>query len=1190
MKKSLLFIMALFLSLNTFFAQSGKNLEFDGVGRYMKIPNHADFNIAANESFTVSMWINAAEFTNSNARFLAKRQQGTTIADKSGYELFGTNSAAQYYATNTPNAAGNHNNSLSAWSQYTGSTGKWTHIAFVVDRGTGKMYQYIDGVEVINSGTKDISPWVVNNTFDVYVGCGISGATTGTPSNFFKGMIDEVRIWKKALSATEIQADKTGTVTATTEGLVAAYDFESITGTTVTDIKGNHPATLVGFPEPGNIKITGSSVAQDINFTGRGNDNEEILKIQLNTTGTTSVPYTDLVMNLSGTTDINDIEEIKIYTTRTSTNFDSRKLGGFTALLATVTPAEGEMTVPLTGNITPGNNNLWLTFKVKESATEGNKLDASVVSIATETETHTFDQGNPAGSREIMLRRTLVYAPGDYGSTNYRIPAITTAADGSLVALTDKRKFGAGDLAANIDVVANRSTDGGKTWSEPVTVALGTSTNTGFGDAAIIKANSGKLIALYVGGPGFFSSTASNPIRSYISTSSDNGITWTAPRNITSQIYGAGCTDPVRATWQGSFFGSGHQLALRSGRLMAVIAVREPSVSGIQNYAVYSDDEGETWSVSKRALSGGDEAKVVELNDGTILMSVRTGGNRLWTKSSDGGITWGPKNSWQEIWGNACDADIIRFTSTKDGFDKDRILHTLPNAIDRRNVTMWISYDEGTTWPVKRTIAPGTSAYSSATILPDGTIGVYLEEDESVPYKMYFLNFSLDWLTNGADSYTVAGTEIVAQPELSLEGGKYSTEQTVTITSATTDAKIYYTLDGSTPSAKALLYTEPLVLKESAVLKAIAIKEGMANSVVVSATYLIGNYIVNYAPSTTQPRTDRSLNNISFTGNQGGTLSVTLPTESPRYLYNDMTEIVGYAVPGETLTPKIGYTGNWMHGYVFLDILNDGNFNENLTDEGVPATGSDIMSFSFYKGKNSLGNTTANENPGVNPPVFTIPSDIAPGVYRIRYKVDWNSVDAGGSTEAGNDIVANGGEIADALVNIHSATSKLTVITSNGTVLKPDNSALPAEITFGISLELLLTPSANYKLDSIIVKHGYLSNSEFINGNRQWRIDRIPASEVTDNKYTIPATMVDGDVEITAKFTVSSSVNELSNTSNIDIKTDKNTLNLTTQSETKVLISDVAGRIHFAGNLSGNRIFKLQSGVYFVNKHKVLIP
>lgn len=61
-------------------------------------------------------------------------------------------------------------------------------------------------------------------------------------------------------------------------------------------------------------------------------------------------------------------------------------------------------------------------------------------------------------------------------------------------------------------------------------------------------------------------------------------------------------------------------------------------------------------------------------------MSVRTSGNRLWTKSTDGGVTWERKLRWPEIWGNACDADIIRYTSTKDGFDKNRILHTLPNV------------------------------------------------------------------------------------------------------------------------------------------------------------------------------------------------------------------------------------------------------------------------------------------------------------------------------------------------------------------------------------------------------------------------------------------------------------------------------------------------------------------------------
>ena len=48
---------------------------------------------------------------------------------------------------------------------------------------------------------------------------------------------------------------------------------------------------------------------------------------------------------------------------------------------------------------------------------------------------------------------------------NYRIPAVITAKDGSIVAVTDKRKYNEGDLPQDIDIVCNRSTDGGHTWS-----------------------------------------------------------------------------------------------------------------------------------------------------------------------------------------------------------------------------------------------------------------------------------------------------------------------------------------------------------------------------------------------------------------------------------------------------------------------------------------------------------------------------------------------------------------------------------------------------------------------------------------------------------------------------------------------------------------------------------------------------
>ncbi len=904
------------------FSQSGKYIEFDGQSRYMTIPTHDDFNVGTDENFTTCFWLYPTEFkAGSHQRWVAKRNYSNKV---NGYELWGCNNASQFYAINAPNGSGNV---FSAWSNATGQTNVWTHIAMVIDRNANKIIMYVNGEKKKESGS--ISGWSAVNNYDVFVG---TGQSNGNPGYYFKGKMDNLRFYKKALSKEELQADMTSTVTASTDGLVAGYDFENIADGTAIDVTGNHNGTLFNFPTEGNITIKSTVVSQDVNFTGRGNDNEEILKVKVLTNGSTEATINNIKLKMTGTTEINDVEQIKIYTTKSNNKFDPRNPTGKGAiLLGTATPSSDEITVSTTDKLYSGTNYIWITYQIKETAKEGNNVDAEVVSITTENETYDIQNGNPNGSRQILLRRKLVLAPGDDNSNNYRIPAICTAQDGSLVTITDKRKNNAGDLPQDIDLVCKRSTDGGKTWSESIIVAQGTGYGKGFGDACLIKAKSGKLVSLFVGGPGYFGSTPSNPLRGYMITSTDNGQTWSEPKDITNQIY-KGETSPKGM--KGMFFGSGHGLCTSSGRLMAVIAGRFGNSN--HNYVIYSDDEGDTWKLSNRAISNGDEAKVVELNNGDILMSSRTSGNRLWAKSTDGGITWGSRNSWEEIWGNACDADIIKYTTTTDGFDKNRMLHTLPNAGDRRNVTMWLSYDEGTSWPIKKTICEGTSAYSSITILDDGTIGVYLEEDGSVPYKMYFLNYSLEWLTNGADKFVPKGTELVETPVITPESGIYKEAQTVTITCETPEAEIYYTTDGTTPNTNANRYTAPFEVSNSITIKAIAVKDGMANSVVTSKEYTIG-WIV---PEEARPAIDQRYATSITTENADANINYT-SSKVPASYYVLIPELIEVQ-QGQTFTLNLEGLKNqgdglqWCQAIILVDWNRDFTFTE---DERVAIVG-----------------------------------------------------------------------------------------------------------------------------------------------------------------------------------------------------------------------------------------------------------
>lgn len=336
-----------------------------------------------------------------------------------------------------------------------------------------------------------------------------------------------------------------------------------------------------------------------------------------------------------------------------------------------------------------------------------------------------------------------LYAPGDYGSTHWRIPAILCLDDGTLLAVNDKRKYNHRDLPEDIDIVCRRSTDRGASWSEPQTIVQGTGYKHGYGDAALVQCANGDVLCFFVGGNGLWASTEADPIRSYVCRSIDRGATWGAPVELTSLLWGSNSPSPDGRWYSASFFASGNALRLtrgpHSGRVLVAAAMCRTGEQKLDNYVFYSDDNGHSWHLSDLAYSMGGEAKLIELADGRVLISVRRTGARGFNLSADGGQTWGTRSSWPEMQANACNGDMLRLDDTT-------ILHSLPNSMERENVSIFISSDEGASWHTPVLLCKGPSVYSSLTRLPDGTVLAYVEKGPDTGCELWLYRFNAAWL------------------------------------------------------------------------------------------------------------------------------------------------------------------------------------------------------------------------------------------------------------------------------------------------------------------------------------------------------------------------------------------------------------------------------------------------------------
>ena len=132
---------------------------------------------------------------------------------------------------------------------------------------------------------------------------------------------------------------------------------------------------------------------------------------------------------------------------------------------------------------------------------------------------------------------------------------------------------------------------------------------------------------------------------------------------------------------------------------------------------------------------------------GSVFLDTRQFGGakvRKTSVSKDGGKTWSPAVEAPELTDPSCMAGLLRY-SFDDAGGKGRLIHTGPDSTKRDHGTVWLSTDDGATWPVKRLLFPGGFAYSTPVKLADGTVGVLFEADG---YKtIQFARFPVEWIT-----------------------------------------------------------------------------------------------------------------------------------------------------------------------------------------------------------------------------------------------------------------------------------------------------------------------------------------------------------------------------------------------------------------------------------------------------------
>jgi sialidase-1 len=345
-----------------------------------------------------------------------------------------------------------------------------------------------------------------------------------------------------------------------------------------------------------------------------------------------------------------------------------------------------------------------------------------------------------------------VFTAGEEGYACYRIPAMVTTAQGTILAVADGRLAGCNDIPNPLDLVLKRSHDQGRTWS-PLQVIAGYGKDTqdtdvypacgitnpiprvSAGDAALVfDRTRSRVWVLYDNGGSASQRPHQRAIKLELRFSDDDGATWSDAIDLEAS------NPALRPAGVDFLAGPGNGIQLtrgpHAGRLVfAVYLYGTPYYSSV----IFSDDHGASWRRGGNAGAGGGEIQVAETSEGQLLATIRHAtfpkkGVRYFNRSPDGGESWGEpyfETAVQPALPDpGCQASLLRLTAPGRSTNSVLVLAHAAEETARVKLTLRFSHDRGRTWGGSRLVYPGPAAYSALTELGPEEIGLLAELDD----------------------------------------------------------------------------------------------------------------------------------------------------------------------------------------------------------------------------------------------------------------------------------------------------------------------------------------------------------------------------------------------------------------------------------------------------------------------------